>query len=318
MNLAVGAKALSKRFGFYPGPLEPMVLLDYLAQKVSADLVIAQRSFTKDELEWLIEFGAVYKNQKRVLDPQDLIHSTDTLRVHFEPRRYAVNESDLQKRIIFSNDDFLIMNKPSGLPMHPTLDNLKENLIHGLRKVTGHNYFVTHRLDVPTSGLVLIAKTPEYQSLFNNLVSQRNLKKFYLARTLKPLQPRLYRHFMKDTVRAPKEVEDVVPSDTNEKWIECLLQIHSCNALKLGGFELGIELLTGRTHQIRAQLSQSGAPIVGDEMYGGISHDEFGLHAVEMIFSCPKTGGYHQYKVPCHWNHLGITLPYNASTVNLK
>jgi 23S rRNA pseudouridine1911/1915/1917 synthase len=305
MKLAVGALAPPKHYAFFAGPTEPQELLSFLAKKLP--------ELEQGKLQWLIEFGAVYKNQSRILDAGSAVNPSDTVRVHFDPRRYDVDFEDLQRRIIFQNADFIIINKPSGLPMHPTLDNLNENLISGLKQKA----YVTHRLDVPTSGLVLVAKTPEYQTLFNKLVSQRELKKTYLARTMKPIEPNLYRHYMKETVRAPKEVARELPkcsAELKDKWSECLLRVLDCQRLKSGGFEVKIQLLTGRTHQIRAQLSFEGAPLIGDEMYGGIIHDQFGLHASELVFTCPKTGSAYQYKVSCEWGDL----PSEDSAISLK
>ena len=166
-----------------------------------------------------------------------------------------------------------MVNKPGGLPMHPTLDNLYENLVSGFNR----KLFVTHRLDVPTSGLVVIAKTAAYQSLFNNVISGREIEKTYQALTLKQVTMGLKKHFMKVSERAPKEVTLVEPSQDNlSQWDECLLEVLECRPteFKAGivlapGYEAKVRLLTGRTHQIRVHAAYIKHPIVGDLLYTG-------------------------------------------------
>src|SRR4029079_6682078 len=119
----------------------------------------------------------------RALDPGVFVEIGAVVRIHLEPKRYSVDREDLRRRIVFENENFVVVDKPSGLPMHPTLDNLRENLLWAFE----NRYFLTHRLDVPTSGLVVLAKTKKYQSLFNTLISERKVRKLYEALTHKPV-----------------------------------------------------------------------------------------------------------------------------------
>jgi 23S rRNA-/tRNA-specific pseudouridylate synthase len=98
-------------------------------------------------------------------------------------------------------------------------------------------------------------------------------------------------------VRAPKDVVRELPPDQKNNFEECLMNVLSCET-RGGGFIVTLELLTGRTHQIRAQLSDLGAPIAGDEMYGGRSSAFFGLHAAQLSFRCPETQKNHHFKSP--------------------
>jgi 23S rRNA pseudouridine1911/1915/1917 synthase len=271
-NVVDWGKATTKKpYLFISGPESPCSLETFLSDKV-------------EKAPWLIVFGAVYINGSRNIDKEKLVTSKDVLRVHINPKRYPFRTGELEERIVFENEDFLIINKPSGLPMHPTLDNLHENLIGGF----GKKLFVTHRLDVPTSGLVLVAKSKEYQIAFNEIIYRREIKKIYEAHVLKsPTQNistgELF-HYMKKSVAAPKIIMREKPNDMT-LWQECRLKINSVRENKLT-----IELLTGRTHQIRAQLAFEGLPILGDEMYGGPQSSYFGLKSTFLSFKCPKSG----------------------------
>jgi 23S rRNA pseudouridine1911/1915/1917 synthase len=251
---------------FLKGPERPTPLQTYLTDSLDGDS------------PWLIGFGAVYVNQKRVISGECVVSKDDIIRVHLRPKRYELNKAEIKNRIIAETADFIVVDKPSGLPMHPTLDNLRENLLYAFDSPV----FVTHRLDVPTSGLVLVAKTKEFQRAFNKIIFERKLRKLYQATVVRPLPLGELLHYMEPSVKAPK----VLSLEGKEGWFECRLKIWSLE--KRGEFfEALIELFTGRTHQIRSQLAFVGSPIMGDEMYGGIAHRVFGLRACELSFRCP-------------------------------
>ncbi len=211
--------------------------------------------------EWL-RFGSVYVDGLRTradqtLKPQQLI------RLHTRRKTYVAHPLTLSDRLIFQNEDFLVLDKPAGLPTHPTLDNYLENAKVMLENELGIPIYVTHRLDVATQGLLLMAKSKNAQAQINKLFSKRKVEKFYRCLTDKPLTPGRLEHFMDMDSRIPKSLEVF----ERPGLVNCLLEILSCK--KSGAYYLSeIRLLTGRTHQIRAQLSFVGAPIVGDKAYG--------------------------------------------------
>jgi len=262
----VGKLSPQKPYCYFKGPSERQSLELFLGGKV---------------LPWLIEFGAVYVNHKRVVDPAFNVDPEDVIRVHTNPKRYNLDKEKIRSQITFQNEHFLVVNKPSGLPVHPTLDNLYENLLCAFE----FPVYVTHRLDVPTSGLVVVAKTKMYQAVFNKLLLERKVSKVYEAQVEKFVAPGEYIHYMQKTVTAPKSF-----SHSDNGGLECRLIVHSCDKKENNTFKLIIELLTGRTHQIRGQLALEGAPIIGDEMYGGQPAVLFGLKATTLSFKCPFSG----------------------------
>jgi 23S rRNA-/tRNA-specific pseudouridylate synthase len=147
--------------------------------------------------------------------------------------------------------------------------------------------FVTQRIDIPVSGLVILAKTPEFQRLFNRFLSERRIEKRYKALVEKPVGEGKYSHFMEQSDRAPKRMsEKNIPN-----WVSCELTVHSCRAVS-DLYECEVELHTGRTHQIRAQLSFLGASIVGDFLYRAkkkapeiLGEGAIGLHSYQVSWS---------------------------------
>ncbi len=219
----------------------------------------------------LLKFGAIYLNKNRQRVPVD-IKIGDYIRAHTEPRRFPVREMDWKSFLIFENEDFIVVNKPSGIPTHATVANLFENVIEQMKLTLGIDLFVTNRLDVATNGILLLAKTKKFQTSFNNALRDSLVTKYYSATVENHIShPQHLIHYMKNDFTQPK-----VMSDTEQEgFLRCELQIlDSEQFTSAEGFPLTkvrIHLLTGRTHQIRAQLSRMGHPVVGDKLYGSRS-----------------------------------------------
>jgi len=268
------------------------------AQTVTA---ILEQHFSVDpeKQRALFSLGAIYLNKKRLLKDAK-INAKDHLQIYLNPRRYPANEINWSSVVVGEETNFIIINKPRGIPVHSTDDNLTENVLYQLRKILDQELWVTHRLDNPVSGLMVLAKTSKYQAEFNRLLSERKVSKFY--RALVEREPKLgvLKHFMSPEEKTPRKLSE----EPKENWQECILEILKVEPWKdLEGkkfWEVEIELHTGRTHQIRAQISKVGSPILGDKMYRGRNRAGFtrsllALHSSRLVWV--DSTGKHQFEI---------------------
>lgn len=245
-----------------------------------SELIYKNLDLSPHEVDFLFEIGAIYLNFSRI--KQDLMmNQNDIIRVHTLPKRYPV-PTTTHEIIHFENDEFIIAIKPHGLPTHPTLDNSQENLLALLEKHFKITLYPCHRLDVPTKGLIVVAKTLEFQRAFQKNLNANLVDKKYIAHIHGKCAPQKYTHYMIKSTRAPK----IITSKKTEQSIVCELDVKVLNERKYTS-EVLVKLITGRTHQIRAQLSYLGSPILGDHYYGSslkYDKDMIMLCCVELSF----------------------------------
>lgn len=198
--------------------------------------------------------------------------------------------------ILFEDNHVIAVNKPAMILTQPSgtaQDNLEDRVKEWIKRrdnKPGNVYLhVLHRLDKPVSGVVLFAKTSKALSRLQAAMRNRELTKVYVAQVAPP----------------PKEVEGVlthwlwhddyqarvVSDDFPEaKW--CQLRYRVLGVVE-GVATVEVALLTGRYHQIRAQFSAIGSPIIGDAKYGSTRRHRgagIALHHKRLVFPHPVKG----------------------------
>ncbi|QSR88235.1 RluA family pseudouridine synthase [Methylacidiphilum caldifontis] len=178
-------------------------------------------------------------------------------------------EPSYPPRIIFENEDFLILDKPPFFLSHPTYKKKNPSILEWLQNQHPHVSFrLIHRLDRETSGLLLVAKNEAVASYFGRQMEKRLIQKGYLAICWGELKV----DFLK--IEAP--IGYMGGSNGNSIVIRQGIVAHGANSISEvypigygGGYSLlWIKPITGKLHQIRVHLSTIKHPLVGDKLYG--------------------------------------------------
>ena len=160
--------------------------------------------------------------------------------------------------VIENNDNFIVINKPSGIPVQSGTKSFK-NIIDILKNTEYFNNskpFIVHRLDKETSGVMIVAKNREYAQLLTSLFRIRKIHKLYIAVTHGSVNKEL--QVMKDDLILHEKNRKVI-----QKAISYIKVLKSNNKYSL----VELKPITGRKHQLRKQLFNIGHPVVGDDKY---------------------------------------------------
>ena len=197
--------------------------------------------------------------------------------------------------VLFEDNHLLIVNKKSGDIVQgdktgdkPLSDVVKEYIKEKYNKPGEVFLGVVHRLDRPTSGIIIFARTSKALERLNKMLRERTISKTYWAVVKNtPLKEKdSLIHFLKKNPKNNKSTVFTKETDASKKAI-----LHYSVIKKLDNYSLlEIDLETGRHHQIRAQLAYIGSPIKGDLKYGASRSNKDGsihLHARKISFTHP-------------------------------
>lgn len=203
--------------------------------------------------------------------------------------------------IIYEDEDILVVNKPAGLPVHPSQNNYYHSLANALawyymQQEKPFIFRCTNRLDKDTSGLTVIAKHMVSSSILSSLVKGREMIREYLAVVRGHVTPAA------GTITAPLSrkpgsiIERTVDYSNGEPAVTHYRVIEEKNGHSL----VSLSLETGRTHQIRIHMKYIGYPLSGDYLYNPdmeyISRQA--LHSRRICFPHPITGEHMNFYAP--------------------
>jgi len=272
---------------------------DIPGERLDAFLARCAEGLTRSAAQKLMEQGLVTRNGKPG-KKNDKLNPGD--RVEYEipeakPVDIAPTQMDL--KIVYEDEDLLVIDKPKGLVVHPAPGHQEDTLVNGLLYAMGDDLSgingelrpgIVHRIDKDTSGLLAVAKNDLAHTM---LASQ--LKDHTMARTYEAIVCGSFREDS-GTVDAPIGRH---PSDRKKM---CVTERNSKNAVThwevvaryRGYTHIRCKLETGRTHQIRVHMAHIGHPILGDTVYGHkkaeLGQDSQCLHAGALCFRHPRDG----------------------------
>lgn len=198
---------------------------------------------------------------------------------------------DFEPEVIFEDEYLLALSKPAGIATQGTQASDRHDLLALLaRKRPNQRLILCHRLDMGTSGVLVLAKDPKAD--LGPAFQERTLRKVYLARVSRPVEPASL-EWPIGRLRMAKPARFGCEGDLLDTKA-CLTLVRPTtpeeNRVLCPGHWVVCEPKTGRTHQIRVHLAQLGAPIVGDGLYGGAKDEQLWLHAWRLELVHPVTG----------------------------
>lgn len=256
----------------------------------------------------IIDRGEAWLDGKTV-SRSDRVAAGQSLEVVIpDPPRTSPIPTDIDIPILYEDADIVVVDKPAGLAAHPSLNFEGPDVLGALmgRGIQLSAYGpperkgIVHRLDVGTSGCMVVAKSELAYSVLKQAFRDRTVTKIYhalvqghpdpLAGTIDAPIGRDHRHQWKMGIR-----DDGRHAITHYEAIEAMP----------GASLLKIHLETGRTHQIRVHMAAVGHPCVGDDMYGAdpqlssaLNLSRQWLHAVSLGFTHPRTGEWVEFHAP--------------------
>ena len=279
----------------------PNSLANKRLDKVSAELF---PDFSRTQIKkWILE-GRIIVNGE-LSRPKEIVQENDEIDINpIEEKKVSWSAQDIDFEVHHESDDFIIINKPAGLVMHPGSGCYDRTLANGLifrypELANLPRSGIVHRLDKDTSGLLLIAKNEQFRNYFIDQMQQRKVIKEYTAIVVGST---LGSFSIDEPIGRDKFNRTKMSIRPDGK--EALTFVKSSK--RVGNYSiLDISIHTGRTHQIRVHLSSKKLPIVGDNTYDpgrSIAKDSSdklieiirsfprqALHARFLSFTCHKT-----------------------------
>ena len=266
----------------------------YLAEKIEDSRSLIDKK---------IDAGLITVNKEKINS-----HYVPRVGDEIEITEGSINEENIEAEempldIVYEDDDCIIINKPSGLVVHPGAGNFSGTLVNGLMHYTKDlsdvngdiRPGIVHRIDKDTSGIMIVAKNNKAHEILSDALSRHEIKRDYIAL--------LKGEFPSDTAtvdapigRDPSNRKKMAVTSKNSK--EAITHVRVLKRFK--GYTLvKCSLETGRTHQIRVHMAYIGYPIVNDPLYGIGESTEFGqfLHSTSIDFTHPRTHEHMHFEV---------------------
>lgn len=271
------------------------------------DKILAQTlNVSRNQIEKLVKDGLVSVNDKVVTKTSFKVVEGDEVSYLFkEAEKRVAPPIDFDVEILYEDDYLLVINKPSGLVVHPAPSvkepTLVDWLIHkgiSLSTISGEErHGIVHRIDKETTGALVVAKDNKTHEKLSEQLQDKSMGRYYLALIDCPL---------KDDIAVDKPIGR---NPNNRLKMDVVAHGKSAKTafVKLAQTKYDVELIaaklfTGRTHQIRVHLNTLGRHILGDDLYGfKTKRDKISrvnLHAYLLYLTHPMSGEKMEFVAP--------------------
>jgi len=234
---------------------------------------------SRTRLQSLIHNGEVELNNNIINSSSKKIKKQDEIKINFPPpKETLIKPNKISLNILYDDKDIIVINKSSGVVVHPGAGNHKNTIVNGLLYKYKNKLSsiggklrpgIVHRIDKDTSGVIVVAKNDDAHINLSRQFSEHTIKRTYEAiiwGSLKPqsgtIQEKISRSIRNRQLMAVRKEKGKM-AITNYKTLKIF---QNTNLPKISLVECKLE--TGRTHQIRVHMNFKGNPIVGDKSYG--------------------------------------------------
>ncbi len=261
---------------------------------------------SRNQIEKLIKDGLVCVNGKTINKTSFKVEEDDEIEYEFkEATKRKVPPIDFDIEVLYEDEYLLVVNKPSGLVVHPAPSVKEPTLVDwlthkgiSLSTVSGEErHGIVHRIDKETTGALVVAKDNKTHEKLSEQLQDKSMGRYYLALIDCPLKDDIIVN--KPIGRNPKNRlrMDVVEHGKSAKtaFVKLLETSHGTELI-------AAKLFTGRTHQIRVHLNTLGRHILGDDLYGFKSKRDkiarVNLHAYLLYLTHPVSGDKMKFTAP--------------------
>ena len=234
----------------------------------------------------LVLVNKEHKNNSYIVEENDIVELIENK--EYIPSKFKSENIPLD--IVYEDKDLVIINKPSGMVVHPASGNYENTLVNALiyrynLDDTNVRSGIAHRIDKDTSGLVIVAKNDKTLELLTDMFKNKEIKKTYVAIVDGVINNK------SATINAPitRDVKDRKKMMVGKDGKNSITHFYVIKTFKNNTY-ISLNLETGRTHQIRVHMAYIGHPVTNDKVYGK-ENTSFGqyLHASKLEFIHPIT-----------------------------
>lgn len=268
--------------------------------------LMEELDISRSKIQRMIDSGDITVNDKEIKSSYTLKLDDEIIVNEEYSEEVDIIAENIPLEIVYEDDYLLVVNKPSGMVVHPAAGNYSGTLVNALMYHCNNNLStingsirpgIVHRIDKDTSGLLVVAKNDEIHVDLARQIGEKTVTRKYVALVSGVIN--------EDTAT----IDAPIGRDVNNRKKQAVTDVNAKDAVthfrvleRLKEATLiECKLETGRTHQIRVHLEYIGHPVVNDPLYGRRKMDdvEFGqmLHAKVLGFVHPKTREYLEFTV---------------------